>query len=299
MIKAEVTYSFVNEELFKSRLLPYIFGCGMFYTKMNPALKLKEKEKRFFTSFIVETKTFTQFVAATTGMLRFSPDCILEDIKVIRCNKVESKRLPSDFEDKYLVGAILKPAIFYQESIKGIVKYAMNNKFDFIKDDDASEYSKEEVLQIKSLIKGLKYLQKITKLNDAQSEWVMIVPWVYGWQLLEESCKKLITASHCASLPLQISWYSFVIFSRLAGASMVIGADTKFDNTWNLTKILEAASVKIEGVPETKIILGGGVNPQRVQEVLKSIKKENYKNIGFAMGSWIVNEIEKTARAKF
>jgi len=294
MIKAEITYSFIDKKLFESRMLPYIFGCGMFYTKMNPILKLKEKEKRFFTSFIVETRTFTQFVAATTGMLRFSPDCILEDINIIKCDKVESKRLPFKLEEKYLIGAILKPAIFYQESVKGIIKYAIEHNFDFIKDDDASEYSKEEVLQIKSLIKCPKYLQKITKLSDAQSEWVMVVPWVYGWQLLEESCKIQITASHCASLPSQISWSSFVIFSRLAGASMVIGADTKFDSTWNLTEILKVASIKIEGVPETKIILGGGINPQRVENVLQSIKKENYKNIGFAMGSWIANEIEKT-----
>ena len=40
-------------------------------------------------------------------------------------------------------------------------------------------------------------------------------------------------------------------------------------------------------------MLGGGVNPQRVETVLKSIKKENHKNIGFAMGSWIANEIER------
>jgi len=294
MIKAEVTYSFVNEELFKSRILPYIFGCGMFYTKMNPVLKIKEKEKRFFTSFIVETKTLTQFVAATTGMLRFSPDCILEEINIIKCDKVESKRLPPTLEETPLIGAILKPAIFYQESIKGIIRYAINNNFDFVKDDDASEYSVEEVLQIKNLIKDLKYLQKITRLDDVQSEWVMVVPFVYGWTLLEQSSKKRITASHCASLPSQISWSVFVIFSRLAGASMVVGADTKFDSTWNLIEILKTASIKIEGVPETKIILGGGINPKRIEEVLKSIKKENYKNIGFAIGSWIANEIEKT-----
>ena len=177
----------MNEELFKSRLLPYIFGCGMFYTKMNPTLELKEKEKRFFTSFIVETKTFTQFVAATTGMLRFSPDCILEEIRIIKCDKVESKKLPIHLEEKPLVGAILKPAIFYRESIKGIIKYAIEHNFDFVKDDDASEYSKEEASQIKSLIGSPNYLQKITKLSDSQSEWVMVVPWVHGWQLLEES----------------------------------------------------------------------------------------------------------------
>ncbi|MEK6869352.1 MAG: hypothetical protein AABX74_03935, partial [Nanoarchaeota archaeon] len=57
----------------------------------------------------------------------------------------------------------------------------------------------------------------------------------------EESCKIQITASHCASLPSQISWISFVIFSRLAGASMVIGADTTFDSTWDLDDILKAS----------------------------------------------------------
>lgn len=293
MIKAEVTYSFIDRNLFESRMLPYIFGCGMFYTKMNPTLKIKEREKRFFTSFIVETRTFTQFVAASTGMLRFTPDCVLEKIKIIKCDKISPKRLPVEIEKKPIVGAILKPAIFFQDNIKGIIRYAIEHNFDFIKDDDASEYSNEEVKMIKSLIKDIEYLQKITKLDDAQSDWVMVVPWVYGWQLLEESCKKRITASHCASLPSQISWYSFVIFSRLAGASLVVGADTKFDNTWDLNEILEAASIQIEGIPQTKIILGGGINPKRVEEVLNSIKKENHKNIGFAMGSWIVNELEK------
>jgi hypothetical protein len=293
MIKADITYSFINEELFKSRTLPYIFGCGMFYLKMNPELRIKEQEKRYFVTFTLETKSLTQFVVATTGMLRFSPDCILEKIDVIKTPAIQPKQITLNDENKHIVGAILKPALFFQDSIKGIIDYANKNNFDFIKDDDASEYSAEEFSQIKFQIKGPKYLQKITKLEDAQGDWLMIVPWVYGWQLLVDASKLKPTASHCASLPLQISWPVFVTFSRLAGASFVIGADTKFDDTWILESIFDAATIKIDGIPEIKVILGGGVNPERVNSVLKSTKAEWHKNLGFAMGSWIANEIEK------
>lgn len=293
MIKADITYSFINEELFKTRMLPYIFGCGMFYTKMNPELKPTEQGNHYFVTFTLKTKNLTQFVAAATGMLRFSPDCILEKIDSIKSEPIQAMQLPSEYENKYIIGAILKPALFFQDSIRGIIEYANKNKFDFVKDDDASEYSTQEVSQIKSQIQGPRYLQKITRLEDGQGDWLMVVPWVYGWQLLADASKQKPTASHCASLPLQISWPAFITFSRLAGASFVIGADTRFDSAWDLKNIIDAAVTKINGIPETRVILGGGINPERVNSVIKTIGKEQYKNIGFAMGSWIANEIEK------
>lgn len=293
MIKAEVTYTFEDKELFETRFLPYIFGCGMFYTKKNPKLMLSSQNSKFETSFIVETRSLTQFVSAITGMLKFSPDSRLEKIKIIKCDKVISKRLPSEYEIKPILGAILKPSIYFEKNIKDIVNWAIKNNYDFIKDDDASEYTSEEIKKIKSLMTNIKYLQKITSLNNNLGDWWMVVPWVYGWNLLENSSKVNVTASHCATLPSQIGWQPFIIFSRLAGAALVVGADKKFDNTFNLDEVINASKEKILGVPEIKIILGGGINPKRIKEVLNSVKKEYYRYIGFASGSWIVNEIEK------
>lgn len=293
MIKAEITYTFTNKESFETRLLPYIFGCGMFYTKKNPKLILSSQNSIYETSFVVETRNLTQFVSAITGMLRFSPDSILKNIKIIKCDKVISKGLPKEYENKPIIGAILKPSIYFEKNIKGIIDYANNNDYDFVKDDDASEYSKEEFKKIKSQMKNLKYLQKITSLDNNLGDWWMVVPWVYGWNLLEESSKINVTASHCASLPSQIEWQPFIILSRLAGASLVVGADKKFDSTFIIEEAIKASKETIAGVPETKIILGGGINPKRINEVLKSIPKEDYRYIGFASGSWIVNEIDK------
>ena len=282
MIKAEVTYSFTNKELFETRFLPYIFGCGMFYTKKNPKLIVSSKNSKFETSFVVETRNLTQFVSAITGMLRFSPDSILKKIKIIKCDKVISKKLPSEYENKPILGVILKPSIYFEKNIKGIVDYAISNNYDFVKDDDASEYSDDEFKKIKALMKNIKYLQKITSLDNNVGDWWMIVPWVYGWNLLEQSSKINITASHCATLPSQIEWQPFIILSRLAGASLVVGADKKFDSTFNVEEIIKASKERIAGVPETKVILGGGINPKRIEEILKSISKEDYRYIGFA-----------------
>ncbi len=96
----------------------------------------------------------------------------------------------------------------------------------------------------------------------------MIVPWVDGWKLLQEISRKSLTASHCAALSPQVSWYSQIIFSRLAGASLVIVPDPAFDNIFDLKLALEAASRQIDAVNSTRLIISGGINPDRIRKVL-------------------------------
>ena len=118
----------------------------------------------------------------------------------------------------------------------------------------------------------------------------MVMPCVSGWQLLEQTSKQKITAAHCAGLSFQISWQPFIMFSRLAGAAMVIAPDKEFDQSFDLKEFIKEASMPIKGVPETRIILGGGLTPIRIKKVLKSVDKSYYKNLGFIMGSWILKQ---------
>lgn len=117
----------------------------------------------------------------------------------------------------------------------------------------------------------------------------MIVPWVDGWKLLQEMSKQSITSSHCAALSPHVSWYSHIIFSRLAGASLVIVPDPAFDKTFDLKLALEAASKQIDGVNSTRLIISGGINPSRIKDILKEIDKKNHKYVGFAVGSWLLS----------
>ena len=80
------------------------------------------------------------------------------------------------------------------------------------------------------------------------------------------------------------------MFSRLAGAAMVIAPDKEFDQSFDLKEFIKEASMPIKGVPETRIILGGGLTPIRIKKVLKSVDKSYYKNLGFIMGSWILKQ---------
>ena len=82
----------------------------------------------------------------------------------------------------------------------------------------------------------------------------MVVPWVNGWNFLEEISKEKVTMAHCANLSTQISWYTHIIFSRLAGASFVIVPDPIFDNNFDLQSALEATSKEIDGVNKARII---------------------------------------------
>ncbi|MBW2990706.1 hypothetical protein KY348_03310 [Candidatus Woesearchaeota archaeon] len=295
VIKAEVTYSFQDKERFQNKVLPYVFGCGMFYTNKNPEIKLTDDNARYRTSFILKTKSLAQLVSATTSMLRFSPDCKLEKVKIMKCPKITSKQLPDQYTKKFLLGVILKPSLFYEDSINKVIDYALKNKYDFVKDDDVSEYSTKESARISRIVKGPVYLQKITSLNNIQGEgdWNLVTPCIHGWQLLEQASKQKVTAAHCAGLSPQISWESFIMFSRLAGAAMVICPDTEFDKSFDLKNLIKEASIPIGGVPETRIIIGGGLTPARIKEVLKNIDKSYYKNLGFAIGSWILKRNDK------
>ena len=96
------------------------------------------------------------------------------------------------------------------------------------------------------------------------SKYAIIVPWIDGWKLLEETSKKVVTASHCANLSPQISWQAHIMFSRLVGASLIIVPDPLFDRKFNLKIALETAKKEVKGMNTTRIILSGGINPERI-----------------------------------
>lgn len=283
MIKAKVHYTFKDKKSFEKKVIPYIFGGGIFYNDLNYSLDNGE------FSVIINAENFSQLITSTTGMLRYSPGTILEKIEVIYTEKSNYKTC-NLCGKKPILGIIIKPSFSFKESIaKEIIKSANNSKLDFVKDDDASEYSLEEAKIIKTLSKDIAYFQKISDSNKLVSNFSMVVPWVDGWKLLQEMSRKSISVSHCASLSPQISWYSHIIFSRLAGASLIIVADPLFDKNFNLKDALEAASKKIEGIETARLILSGGINPERIRKLLNKIDEKDYCYIGFAVGSWIIS----------
>ena len=286
MIKAKLTYSFKDRKSFENKVLPYIFGKGIFYRK---GYSVKHKDKKI--EFIIQVKSLSQLITASTGMLRYSPGSKLEEIRII---KTEPKKLPkNEYENlnEIILGAILKPSLLENPAaIKKIVKFSIENNLQFVKDDDASDYSKKEATKIKKLMGNLPYFQKISNENSLISKHTMIVPWVDGWELSEKIGKKAIIMVHCANLSPQISWNSQIIFSRVAGASFAIVPDSLFDKTFNLFSSIKTAKQRIKGLKPIKLIVSGGINPKRIIKIKNSLKREDYRSIGFAIGSWILNK---------
>lgn len=290
MIKVKITYSLKNKKIFENKMLPYITGGGIFY-KQNHFYTYIRSNKKYNASIILKCKSLSQLINTSTSMLRYCPDCILEDIKIIQ-SSINYKKKISNFPKRPIMGAILKPAIEYNpDIIPKIIKYAIKNNFDFIKDDDASEYNRYEAKKIKNMT-NIPYFQKIINPSDSVSDYNMICPWINGWQILEEVSKNKISICHCANLPNQISWYAHIIFSRLAGADLTIVPDSNFDKTFNIQKGIKIANSNIKDVKTSKLIISGGITPKRINEILKKVEKSDRKNIGFAIGSYITKSIK-------
>ncbi|MDP3742323.1 MAG: RuBisCO large subunit C-terminal-like domain-containing protein, partial [Candidatus Micrarchaeota archaeon] len=286
-------YSTKNRKSFEDKVVPYVFGGGIFYKETSAKPTFKHHQ----LSLNIETTSLSQLITASTGMLRYSPDCVLEKIQIIDSDKVIARTSEQLNVERPLLGAIIKPSLGYNSKIaEKIIESAAKAKLDFVKDDDASEYSKQEARKIKRLANNVPYLQKIAEPQKLVGEFSMVVPWVDGWTLLQKMSKKSITTSHCAALSPQVSWYSHVIFSRLAGASLVIVPDSAFDDKFDLKLALEAASRQIIGVNSVRLIISGGITPSRIVSVLKKIDKKQRKYVGFAVGSWLLSYSNNIAK---
>jgi len=284
MMEIEATYKVENKESFEDKVLPYIFGEGIFYKIKQDSKRNEDNQK-----IIIKANNLSQLITALTGMLRYSPGAILKGIEVLNVSEVKSKK--GNLPEKILLGMILKPSLSYNRDIfKNLIDSAVKNNIDFIKDDDASGYSFEELKEIEKLIQNVPYFKKIVKSSSDLDEYIMVVPWVNGWSLIEDVNKKSCVLSHCASISPQISWYPHIIFCRLAGASLVIVPDENFDKTFNLNLALEAATKKIDNIETVRLIIGGGITPKRIKEILKNIDKEFYQYIGFVVGSWLLSD---------
>ncbi len=286
MIRARLQYFVKDRKSFEDKVLPYVFGGGIFFKDID-AKHTYDQNQLYVT---IETNTISQLITASTGMLRYSPDSVLEKIDVLQTHKIVSKTSSKIDVGRPLLGVIIKPSLSFKLGIvKRLIEASEKAKVDFVKDDDASEYSKQETETIKRLAGDVSYLQKIVEPKKLISNFSLIVPWVDGWTLLQKMSKKYVTASHCAALSPQVSWYSHIIFSRLAGASLVIVPDPAFDTKFNLKLALEAASKQIDGVNSTRLIISGGINPSRVKNLLKEIDKKHHKYVSFAVGSWLLS----------
>jgi len=286
MIKARIYYLIKDKKSFEDKVMPYIFGGGVYYRDIGTKQALSQNQ----LSVIIEKCTLSQLIAASTGMLRYSPGSILEKVDVINADKTVSKISDKFDVERPLLGVIIKPSLLFKAGIvKNLIEASRKMRVDFLKDDDISEYSEREMEEIKRLANDLSYFQKVANPKRWASKFCMVVPWIDGWTLLQEISKKSMTISHCAALSLQVSWYSHIIFSRLAGASLVIVPDPMFDKKFNLRLALEAASKDIDGVNSTRLIISGGVNPSRIKRILKEIDKKCHKYMGFAVGSWILS----------
>ncbi len=286
MMRVRLQYFVKDRKLFEDKVLPYVFGGGIFYKEIDAKPTFEQNQ----LSITIETNTLSQLVTASTGMLRYSPDSVLEKIDVIQTDKIVSKTSSKIDVERSLLGVIIKPSLSFKSAIaKELIEASGKMKVDFVKDDDASEYSKQEAEEIKKLAGDISYLQKIVEPEHLVSDFSMVVPWIDGWTLLQEMSKKSVTTSHCAALSSQVSWYSHIIFSRLAGASWVIVPDPAFDSKFNLKLALEATSKQIDGINSTRLIISGGINPSRINSLLKEIDKKHHKYVGFAVGSWLLS----------
>ncbi|MBU0760278.1 MAG: hypothetical protein KJ600_06830 [Nanoarchaeota archaeon] len=284
MIRAIAKYRFEDKDSFESKIIPYLFGGGIFYKKPVPNYEIKNKR----ALVDVKTGSLSQLITVLTGMLRYSAGCVLEDIEIVDCSIAPLK--DKTLSEKISLGVILKPSLKFQEGIvSDLIKLAVKNKIDFVKDDDASEYSKEDSNKINGLVSDLDYFQKIVNPDSLVSDCAMIVPWVDGWNLVGEISNKHVTMVHCAGLSQQISWSSHIIFSRLAGASFVVVSDPLFDKDFNLDVALDSATRETKGVGKTKLILSGGINPERIKGIIKSVNERFIPYIGFAVGSWVLS----------
>lgn len=286
MIRARLQYFVKDRKSFEDKVLPYVFGGGIFYKEIDAKPTFEQNQ----LSITIETNTLSQLITASTGMLRYSPASVLEKIDIIKTDKVISKTSEKFNIESPILGVIIKPSLSFKSEIaKKLIEASSETKVDFVKDDDASEYSKQEAEEILKLAGDVSYLQKSVEPERLVSKFSMVVPWVDGWKLLQEMSKNSVTSSHCAALSPQVSWYSHIIFSRLAGASLVIVPDPAFDEKFNLKLALEAASKQIDGIHSTRLIISGGINPSRIKEILKEVDKKHHKFVGFAVGSWLLS----------
>lgn len=286
MIRARLQYFVKDRKSFEDKVLPYVFGGGIFYKEIDVKPTFEQNQ----LSVIIGTNTLSQLITASTGMLRYSPDSILERVDIIQTDKIVAETSQKFEIKRPLLGVIIKPSLSFKTEIaKKLIDSSGKTKVDFIKDDDASEYSEQESEEIKRLVGDVSYLQKIVEPEKLVSDFSMVIPWVDGWELLQEMSKKSVTASHCAALSPQVSWHVHITFSRLAGASLIIVPDPAFDNKFNLKLALEATSKQIDGVNSSRLIFSGGINPSRINSILKEIDKKHHKNVGFAVGSWLLS----------
>jgi len=281
-IEADAFYRVRDISSFENKVLPYIYGGGIYYKTIIP----KVDGGRTYYRVPIKTKTLSQLVTALTGMLRYSPSCRLETLDIRRAPKRRRLVLTPR---RSLLGIILKPSLSYESNlVRRLVEKSLDHDIDFIKDDDASGYGILEAQQIQNLLKNrIAYFQKIVHPSSLVSDSAMVVPWVDGWYLLDQMSQICPTISHCANLPPYVSWPAYITLSRLSGADFVIIPDSKFDKTLNIKQALEAATGKLENLPPVRLIISGGVNPQRIKEILDSVKETYYENIDFAVGSWL------------
>ncbi|MBU2564210.1 hypothetical protein KKA23_01360 [Patescibacteria group bacterium] len=286
-MKIVVYYKIKNKTSFSKRVIPYIYGLGEYRPEFITDTKWISKKKLKAT---INTKSVSQLTDATIGMLRFSSGSFLENIEIEECSHI-NKELKLFQNNEAIIGAILKPALADIKAHYRIIKSVFKLGFDFIKDDDVIEFSDDRVKKIyKYCGKKIAYFHKTSNQKQFTNLPTMIIPWIDGWSLVEEFSKnkKAPLMTHCANMPLQISWSSHIVLSRLAGADFIIVPDSKFDKTANLKEMIEAVSRKIKNLPSTRIIIAGAITPKRIEEIKKSINKKFHKFIGFAIGSWLI-----------
>lgn len=110
MIKARLQYFVKDRKSFDDKVLPYVFGGGIFYKEIDAKPTFDQNQ----LSVTIETNTLSQLITASTGMLRYSPDSVLEKIDVIKTDNAISKTSEKFDVEHPLLGVIIKPSLSFK-----------------------------------------------------------------------------------------------------------------------------------------------------------------------------------------
>ncbi|OGG40960.1 hypothetical protein A2118_01740 [Candidatus Kaiserbacteria bacterium GWA2_50_9] len=288
MIKVVARYKVKTRPLFEKRVIPYAYGSGQHFPEL--ATNIKRAGKNIEAK--ITTQSISQLVDATIGMLRFSPDSFITDLRVISQTQRHKSRSMLN-QNRPLVGAILKPALASIASHKKIIGLAKQLRYDFVKDDDLVEYSAERVARIYRLCGSrLVYFRKVSKQKQFSRRPSMIVPWIDGWSLAEAftATPNAPLMIHCANMPLQVSWAVHITLARLVGASFVIVPDPAFDRAVRLAEVLQAASKPVQNISSVRLLFAGAVTPTRIRAITQRTPHKHRGLIGFTIGSWLLKK---------
>jgi hypothetical protein len=277
-------YRVADHQQFERTVAPYVYGSG---EHARDVVTSAQWQGDGAATLEVTAASVSQFVTAAIGMLRFASGSSLERLDVIEATSPRSR---DPFPARAVTGAILKPALADVAAHRAFIERAISEGMDFVKDDDVTEFSTERTDALEATCGGrIMYFRKTSALAHATSVPVMVVPWIDGWPLAERFAADIGAPLliHPANTPTTISWEAHVTLGRLIGACAVVVPDARFDPSANLDAMLRAATAPNGGISPTRLLLAGGITPQRIEEITRAVRPDAHRHLGFTIGSWL------------